>query len=143
MNKQDYVEQMKIWLWQQEAVDQFTAYLDWHLSVGDDGVEDSDDKAQIQELEDDDDWVPGSFFLAAEPRVFPATPISKLTTDFQAPNFLLALMQYLQLHGMTYVQCRWASMLIECMPPPACLANFAMHLHIAILIPPSFKLTMK
>jgi hypothetical protein len=103
-NKRDYVEQMTIWLRQQEAVDQFTAYLDWHLSVGDDRVddndEDSDDDAQIRELEEDDDRVPGSFFLAAEPGAFPATPISKLTTDFQAPNFLLALMQYLhQVHG--------------------------------------------
>src|ERR1700676_1013305 len=42
-NKRDYVEQMTIWLWQQEAVDQFTAYLDWHLSVGDDRVDDNDE----------------------------------------------------------------------------------------------------
>jgi hypothetical protein len=101
-NKRDYVEQMTIWLRRQEAVNQFTAYLDWCSSVENNDVDnsddDSDDEAKIQELEEDDHQghaVQGPFFLAVEPGPFPALPISRLTTNFHASNFLTGLALYL------------------------------------------------
>lgn len=103
-NKRDYIQQMTIWLRRQEAVDQFTAYLEWCLrhdkaSNKDDEESWGDKEEGEEEGEVDTNEVPAvhrSFFLAAEPGPLPATQISKIVSEFHVPNFLPAVTAYLR-----------------------------------------------
>ena len=97
-NKRKYISQMTIWLSRQEAVAQFSAYLDWvldRLHEGEPGneAEDNDDN----DLETDNVGIGNvqgqllpTHAIAIKPG-FPHRDLATITTDFKASNFLALL----------------------------------------------------
>jgi hypothetical protein len=107
-NKRDYVEQMTTWLKRQEAVDQFSAYLNWLTNIDVDSGEEMD--AGKNEEDDDETLIEDTpqqekvpitqpFILAAEPGPFPSTRVDRITTDFRCTYFLEALVLYTRGHS--------------------------------------------
>jgi hypothetical protein len=140
-NKRDYVEQMTTWLKRQEAVDQFSAYLDWLTNVDlddgeetDAGEEDEDeDETVIQARDPPQAKVPTritsqSFVLAAEPGPFPSTRVDRITTDFRCTHFLEALTSYIRGPPAS----RSASNTIESVPEPTLRDRFNMYKRVSI-----------
>jgi hypothetical protein len=94
---------MTTWLKRQEAVDQFSAYLDWLTNRDIDDGEETD--AIDNEDEDDrthrkgarkDPLTSARSFVLAEPGPFPSTHVDRIETDFHCTHFLDALALYLR-----------------------------------------------
>ena len=102
---------MTTWLKRQEAVDQFSAYLNWLTNKDMDDGEETD---AVEDEEEDDqtlrkdapqqEKVPAacSFVLAAEPGPFPFTHVDRITTDFRCTHFLEALSSYIREHPASH-----------------------------------------
>jgi hypothetical protein len=113
-NKRDYVTQMTLWLQRQEAVYRFHMFLNWvgqnlqekeQAEIDDDNEEECD----VRDLDDARNLAqfscgPGgssSPYYLPKSVPHPNTPVSKISTDYEAPQFLSALTEYLTTFRIT------------------------------------------
>jgi hypothetical protein len=90
-NKREYVRQMTVWLGRQEAVAQFSAYLDWvserYLVDSEEVDYNGEDGDPDDELEAGDTTIATTHIIAVKPG-FPGRDIATITREFKADNFL-------------------------------------------------------
>lgn len=99
-NKKAYIKQMTIWLTRQEAVQRFCAYLQWAISsyraqlLGevDEPLEDIQDE---DEGEKEQQKISTTGYTITKKPPLPNVPISSISEDYGAKDFLIELNKYL------------------------------------------------
>jgi hypothetical protein len=107
-NKKDYTAQIVRWLTHQEAVHQFTGYLQWampHYAVQQDEASDADDDNDEEnepedEHEDEGAEDEGPTYQIAKMALFPKTMISTLAHNYKAPDFLYHLQNFMNMESI-------------------------------------------
>ena len=91
-NKREYVRQMTVWLGRQEAVAQFSAYLDWvydrYLADSSEENKDGYNDGEDGDLDDDSDTTIAATHITAVKPGFPNRDIATIARDFKADNFI-------------------------------------------------------
>ena len=109
-NKKDYTAQMVQWLTRQEAVHRFTGYLQWamphYTTIRQDAAEDTDDddENKPEELEDEyeKEVEEALTYRIAKTAPFPKTIISTLAQDYNVPDFLYHLQNFMNKQSIVH-----------------------------------------
>jgi hypothetical protein len=105
-NKKAYIKQMTIWLTRQEAVQRFCAYLQWAIpsyraQLLGEVDEPLDDAQEKDEGEKEKEIISTTSYTIAKKPPLPNVPISSISEDYGAKDFLLELNKYLQASNIT------------------------------------------
>ncbi|KAF8067066.1 Zn-finger domain-containing protein [Lyophyllum atratum] len=101
-NKREYVKQMTIWLGRQEAVAQYSAYLDWisqrdhRIPDPDDGDSDDGDMDELSLNPPVPKATASSTHTVSLNPGFPQLDLTTISSRFKAPNFLPLLTSFIR-----------------------------------------------